>query len=566
MSKLPIELKQAYQVFLDGVSSFVFIQDVAYQLEFFNQAWLALTGQSLKKALFQNFLDVIHPDDLEHFKNKINAFDEDVSSYVEFRLKNNKHEYRWMCDYRTLLYDASHTCVGYLNMCYDIHDTKLARDEVLVREERYNFAVNLTGIGVWDLILTGPNMNQLVWNDNMFQIFNVDPDDFKATYEDFERCVHPDDREKVNQNIKQCFKTKKVFKTQFRIVTHPGEIRYVSAQAKVSFNAEGRPVRLTGINQDMTSREIEKIKTKELLEMIDENERKYRALFESSSDAIMLLSDNLFVECNDATLSMFNAPDRSHFLGTHPSVFSPHKQPDGRLSTVAADAYIAEARRAGKASFAWTHKRLTGEVFSAEVLLTPVVLKTQDLIQATVRDITALVQLQEKLTFLSTHDQLTGLYNRHGLMQFFSKELNRAKRYAHAFSILMLDIDFFKRMNDTYGHQEGDKVLVHFSQVVSSTIRIHDIAIRFGGEEFLILLPETDIVEAQKLAERIRIKTERATVQLDKKNKIQYTVSIGVAAYPEHGQGENSMLASVDKALYCAKKAGRNQVVISKIE
>lgn len=566
-----VQLNKAYYAFLDAMPAFTFIQNTHKKSIFFNHAWLKFTGTPTVKKSQPCFLDVIHPDDHVIFEHALNE-----SESFEFRLRDSQGKYCWVCDHRAPLFDKNEVLIGYLNQCYDIHESKLKRDAMMVRGERHYFAVHSTGIGVWDLVLPtnksddtcvspiSENTNRLFWNDNMFQIYHVNPGDFKGEYQDFERCVHPDDRKKVEGHIAECLQTKEILKIQFRIISHPNEIRYISAQAKVSVDQDGKPIRLTGINQDITESTLEKINIKALHQELYEREKKYRALFESSGDAIMLLSEGQFVECNDATLSMFGCPDRRYFLGACPSDFSTLKQPSGQSSERLVKKYIQQALKKGKASFLWTHRRLNGDAFKAEVLLTPVNVQNKKLIQATVRDITKLAQLQEKLTFLSNHDQLTGLYNRNGLMHFFPKELERSKRYDHDLSILLLDIDFFKSVNDTYGHQAGDKILTHLANTLLSTIREGDVAIRFGGEEFVILLPETNRSEAKKLAERIRQNVETSTVSINKKKWVKYTISLGIATYPESGKNQTKLLASADKALYRAKASGRNQVILAK--
>ncbi len=162
----------------------------------------------------------------------------------------------------------------------------------------------------------------------------------------------------------------------------------------------------------------------------------------------MLLADNKFIECNDATLLIFACSNKNSFLNRSFSYFSPLKQPCGKLSKSLENEYIAKALQEGKVSFSWTYQRLNDETFSAEVLLTSFCLKNQNLIQATVRDITQLLEVQKNLMFLSMHDQLTGLYNRNALVSIFDKELDCSKRHDHFFSVLMLDVDLFKQIND----------------------------------------------------------------------------------------------------------------------
>ena len=161
----------------------------------------------------------------------------------------------------------------------------------------------------------------------------------------------------------------------------------------------------------------------------------------------------------------------------------------------------------------------------------------------------------------ATTDALTGILNRHALYPILSQELDRSARYARPFSIILLDVDEFKVINDDFGHLEGDKVLRELSKLVSNLLRKTDSTGRWGGEEFLFVLPETETAEAQILAERIREKIEETHFI----EKYYITSSFGVAAY-RSGQTLETLLECADKALYQAKNNGRNQVIVCQEE
>lgn len=157
----------------------------------------------------------------------------------------------------------------------------------------------------------------------------------------------------------------------------------------------------------------------------------------------------------------------------------------------------------------------------------------------------------------ATTDALTGMLNRHALYPILTRELDRSVRYARSFSIILFDIDKFKVLNDTFGHLEGDEALKELSKLVGNLLRKADSAGRWGGEEFLLILPETDIAAAQVLAERVRVMIEETHFA----GKYHITASFGVAAY-RTGQSLESLLECADIALYQAKNNGRNQVGI----
>ena|GEM_PF-1340071 len=169
------------------------------------------------------------------------------------------------------------------------------------------------------------------------------------------------------------------------------------------------------------------------------------------------------------------------------------------------------------------------------------------------------LQLKEKnteLEYLSITDPLTQLYNRTKLDEIFENEMARSRRYTSALGIIILDIDYFKRINDTFGHQRGDQVLIEFSRLLKDNIRQVDTVGRWGGEEFVIICPEAKLEQTLKLAEKLRLTVE--TYQFGEVGN--QTASFGITAFRE-GDNSNSLLARADRALYNAKEQGRNRVV-----
>jgi len=171
--------------------------------------------------------------------------------------------------------------------------------------------------------------------------------------------------------------------------------------------------------------------------------------------------------------------------------------------------------------------------------------------------------VSEKMNSMIIREGLTGLFNKVYIRQRLEEEFYRAKRYDHRLSLLMIDLDNFKALNDRYGHTAGDHLLRYFSQLINETVRPSDIPARYGGEEFLIILPETEKKEASALAERLRLRISLYPFRLDsRKEDIPFTISVGVTSYPEFGQSTEDLIALADEALYTAKKNGKNQVAV----
>ncbi len=170
------------------------------------------------------------------------------------------------------------------------------------------------------------------------------------------------------------------------------------------------------------------------------------------------------------------------------------------------------------------------------------------------------LRLQHRLLNQSIRDPLTGLFNRRYLEETMEREFSRAERNGQPVSALVMDIDHFKKFNDTQGHDAGDAVLVHFAQVLAKAARKEDVAARYGGEEFVLLLPNATAEQAEKRGNEICAATRAMKVSLGKGQVGQVTVSIGVATYPEFGSKPDQLLTSADEALYDAKHSGRDQV------
>ncbi|MCB9096148.1 MAG: diguanylate cyclase [Arcobacter sp.] len=172
-------------------------------------------------------------------------------------------------------------------------------------------------------------------------------------------------------------------------------------------------------------------------------------------------------------------------------------------------------------------------------------------------DITKLKEKSNLLEYQASHDKLTGLLNRNRFDELYSKEIKKSKRYRNELSIILLDIDNFKSINDTYGHQIGDEVLKEISKLILTNVREADVCVRWGGEEFLILLPHTNLDGAIVVAEKIR--TTISSIPISKENLI-VTSSFGVSQM-EDEDDENTLITKSDKYLYEAKNSGKNKVV-----
>jgi len=176
-----------------------------------------------------------------------------------------------------------------------------------------------------------------------------------------------------------------------------------------------------------------------------------------------------------------------------------------------------------------------------------------------------ILEIFEDITDAIT-DELTGCFNRRKLKEDLREELIRSERYNKNLAVLMIDIDWFKEYNDFHGHQKGDKILIRLVRTLSYNIRFSDKLYRYGGEEFVVLLPETDEKEAKEVAEKLRGKIEEKEFEGEEKSQPtkNITISVGIASYPKNGKSSEELISAADSALYLAKSSGKNIIKISK--
>jgi diguanylate cyclase (GGDEF)-like protein len=172
------------------------------------------------------------------------------------------------------------------------------------------------------------------------------------------------------------------------------------------------------------------------------------------------------------------------------------------------------------------------------------------------------LRLRESLKAQSIRDPLTDLFNRRYLTETLAREFARAQRAGAPMAVMMLDVDHFKRFNDTFGHDAGDAVLRELGAFLRQSMRAEDIACRYGGEEFCLVLPQMDRDGARQRAELIRAGAARLKVKAGGRTLDPVTLSLGVAMYPENGADSESLMRAADAALYLAKREGRNRVMM----
>ena len=276
-----------------------------------------------------------------------------------------------------------------------------------------------------------------------------------------------------------------------------------------------------------------------------------QALHNASPDMLFILSrDGQVIDANDNALRAFGFPNlealimsNSYRLFGSGTEFAPYHE---KLKSV---------RNGETADFEWKTKRKDGREFDVEVRLRR--LDDHGRVLALLRDISIRKSLQARLSQQAYYDELTGLANRRLALERMSLALSIAKRDQHAAALMLLDLDNFKQVNDTYGHSTGDRLLIRVAEHLNTAIRSSDTVARLGGDEFLILMTDIhDQDDILSLANKILHLLDRATI-VDGHN-LAVTTSIGIARYPSDGKDSDALLKAADSAMYKAKQEGRN--------
>lgn len=297
------------------------------------------------------------------------------------------------------------------------------------------------------------------------------------------------------------------------------------------------------------------------LDQLRQSETRYRRLFESAQDGILI------VDARDGQVLDAN-PFIAELLGFSPAELSGRKLWELGLfrDTTAIKSVFATLQDSGYARHEdLPLKSKDGRQVDVEFVSNRYREGDAEVIQCNIRDISRRKLLQDQLRQAADTDELTGLANRRHILELAQNELQRARRYRRSLSVLMLDIDNFKRINDTYGHAVGDRALRAFADSCRIIIRNADLIGRLGGEEFIVLMPETPQQAAVEAADRLRIAVAAVKLLPECDRCPPVTASIGVATTADGAEHLDCLLQRADRQLYRAKDAGRNCVCADEI-
>ena len=288
----------------------------------------------------------------------------------------------------------------------------------------------------------------------------------------------------------------------------------------------------------------------------------FKRLFEQAEESMWIVQNNRFITSNHAACRQFQIDNIEAFIGLHPSQISPPLQPDGTLSDLKANIMMENAVASGYCRFEWLHQKLDGTIIPMEITLTAIKFAGVPALFAVGRDITHIKDTQRKLHHLANHDPLTGLANRRNFEKSVICEISHCTQAGDGFSILFIDLDNFKVINDGLGHSVGDRLLTLVANRLKTRISDYNAELfRLGGDEFVVIYVRdakhdltTDLASSiiQGFSDPFKIG----------EHVLHITSSIGIATYPEHGESYSELLKNADAAMYCSKGVGKNRFVV----
>jgi len=514
------------------------VQDGIFR--FLNHHAADYAGYTVEELTGRPAPSIVHPDDKETArKNASDMLKGKRSSPYKFRIIDRSGATRLILETVTSINYEGRPAV--LGNSMDITDIKEA-------EELYRLLAEKSFGGVY------------VVQDGIFRFLNHHAADYagytveELTGKPAPSIVHPDDKQMARKNVSDMLKGRRASPYEFRIIDKNGVTRWIM-ETVTSVCYQGRQAVL-GNSMDITE-------LRNATQKMEEQKALADSIISAIPQAVLVLKKDVIVFASDAVETIFGWKP-NEVIGNKVRMFYKNDH-DFRNSS----RYIKLIlEKENTCSLETRHKRKDGKEITCMQYNSRIGRNVKNgKIVAIFEDITARKQAEEALREsekryleLSITDGLTKLYNTRHCYNILESEVARSNRFKHPLTLLMMDIDNFKRFNDTYGHMEGDQVLTRFADAIRRCIRKVDYACRYGGEEFIAILPETIADQGVRVAERIRNEFKHEVFTPKASVTEQVTVSIGVAQLTPPEESAD-FIKRADKRLYKAKEQGKDRVV-----
>jgi diguanylate cyclase (GGDEF)-like protein/PAS domain S-box-containing protein len=419
----------------------------------------------------------------------------------------------------------------------DITERVQAKEAILHTQSALEQAQHIAHIGSWDVDIVN---DKLTWSDETFRIWEIDKTKFAATFSAFIETVHPEDREKVINSYNNSIADKTSYQIEHRLLFSDGRVKYIQERGEPYFDESGRPIRFIGTSLDVTER-----KRFEGLVSLQNH------ALDHIGEAVYLVDEQARIcHVNKAACTMLGY-SQEELLAIKIYELDPNYYPENWQN------HWKELMQKGTITLETLHKSKLGALIPIEVNANAIQHEGQIFNFALVRNITERKLFEEKLYHQASYDFLTGLPNRPLLLDRLNEEIIKAKRSQSDVSLLFIDLDHFKEINDSLGHDQGDLLLIQAAQRIQLCIQESDVLGRMGGDEFVVIL--SGLTEPSYLGRIAQNIIDAMTMPFSLDNNISYvSASIGIANYPSDVDNMASLISAADQAMYVAKERGRN--------
>jgi len=428
----------------------------------------------------------------------------------------------------------------------DITERKLAENSLRTSTERLREAQRIANLGSWHLDLAS---GALVWSEEVYRLFEIDPQRFGATYDAFIATVHPEDREAVTGAYRDSLANRTSYEISHRLQMKDGRIKWVLERCTSEFDDEGKALRSIGTVQDITERKLA------------EEELRIGAIVFESQEAMMVTdAEGRILRVNRAFCETTGYPP-GEVVGQNPRLLQSGRHDAGFYR----DMWETIARTGIWQGEVWD-RRKDGTEYPKWLTISSVKNEAGVVTHyvGTHFDITARKQAEEKINELAFFDQLTGLPNRTLLQDRLRQAMTAGSRNGLHGALLLIDLDNFKTLNDTRGHEAGDQLLKQVASRLRACVRECDTVARLGGDEFVVVLTELDADEkaAASDTEDVAAKIRDALNQNYLFDRFAHLSSASIGATLFRGQNDSvdELMKQADLAMYRSKAAGRNAV------
>ncbi len=435
----------------------------------------------------------------------------------------------------------------------NVTDRVLQRLSLEYANERITKATESGNIGIWDW---DPLSNTLAWTPKMFTLFGIHSENYKASYELWTGALHPDDREAAEKTLLEAAQNKQAgdYDTEFRIIWPDKSVRKIRATAQITRDHTGRAIRFLGVNWDVTP--LQSLRS----EIIEKHDT-LKVTLQSIGDAVITTNAQGVITWLNPTAEQMTGWLSIEAVDNPVSdIFNIASEDTRRPATNPVTSCILNERIVNGDNQSILTSR-DGRRFGVENSAAPIFDNNGDLIGAILifRDVSEQRRVSREMNYRATHDSLTGLLNRIEFESRLQKAIDDAKTDQCEHSLLYIDMDQFKLVNDACGHAVGDQLLQKVSKLLSISIGSDDVLARLGGDEFAAILTDAKKQQAKHIASEICTSVDDFRF-MHGERRFKLGVSIGVIPLDSRWGSIEEAIQAADSACFAAKDAGRNRV------